>query len=408
MRKALIATAIAFIACSNFVASGRLAKEQSVKKVDERLTATTSRFAFKLYGQVVKERGDKNVFVSPSSVALALAMTYNGAEGETRQAMAQTMEIQGMSVEDLNRGFGELKSVLANVDPQVQLRIANSLWADKKFSLNPAFIQRTKEYYGAEVATLDFADPAAPDTINSWVAKNTENKIPTIVDRISPEKILYLINAIYFKGQWQFEFEKAKTKDDVFRLAAGRQKQLPMMFQTREYQYYEEKDFQAVALPYGKGRVSMYVFLPGEHTTLEQFEQSLTAEKWTTWMQGFRRTPGDLKFPRFKVQYEANLNEVLISLGMAEAFDPKRANFSALGELKGERAYISEVRHKAYAEVNEEGTEAAAVTSVGIGVTSVQQPREKFTMKVDRPFFFAIRDNLTGVVLFMGSVADPQ
>lgn len=408
MCKALIAMAIAFITCSNFVGAGRLANEQSEKTVDERLTAATSRFAFKLYSQIVKERGDKNVFVSPSSVGLALAMTYNGAEGETRQAMAQTLEIQGMSVEEVNRAFAELKSVLTNVDPKVQLKIANSLWADKKFSLNPAFIQRNKEYYGAEVASFDFLDPSAVDRINSWVAKNTENKILKIIEQINPEEFLFLINAIYFKGQWQFEFEKIKTKDDVFKLAAGGQKKLPMMFQSRQYGYYEEKDFQAVALPYGKGRVNMYVFLPNEQSSLKQFEQKLTAENWATWMQGFRSTPGDLTLPRFKVEYEASLNKVLKSIGMGEAFDPARADFSALVELKGQKVYITKVKHKAVVEVNEEGTEAAAVTSVGVGITSVQVPREKFTMKVDRPFFFAIRDNRTGVVLFMGSVADPK
>ena len=408
MRKALIATAIAFIVCSNFVASGRLANEQSEKKVDERLTAATSRFAFKLYSQIVKERGDKNVFVSPSSVGLALAMTYNGAEGQTRQAMSQALELQGMSVEEVNRGFAELKSVLTNVDPIVQLKIANSLWADKKFSLNPAFIQRNKEYYGAEVASFDSLDPSAVDRINSWVAKNTENKILKIIEQISPEEFLFLINAIYFKGQWQFEFEKIKTQDDVFKLAAGGQKKLPMMFQSRQYAYYEEKDFQAVALPYGKGRVNMYVFLPSEQSSLKQFEQKLTAENWATWIQGFRSTPGDLTLPRFKVEYETSLNKVLKSIGMGEAFDPARADFSALVELKGQKVYITKVKHKAVVEVNEEGTEAAAVTSVGVGVTSVQVPREKFTMKVDRPFFSAIRDNRTGVVLFMGSVADPK
>jgi len=180
------------------------------------------------------------------------------------------------------------------------------------------------------------------------------------------------------------------------------------MFQSRQYAYYEEKDFQAVALPYGKGRVNMYVFLPSEQSSLKQFEQKLTAENWATWMQGFRPRPGDLTLPRFKVEYEASLNKVLKSIGMGEAFDPERADFSALAELKGQKVYITKVKHKAVVEVNEEGTEAAAVTSVGVGVTSAQVPREKFTMKVDRPFFFAIRDNRTGVVLFMGSIADPK
>lgn len=229
-----------------------------------------------------------------------------------------------------------------------------------------------------------------------------------MVDRIDPEIILFLINAIYFKGQWQVEFEKNKTKDDVFKLAGGHQKKLPMMFQSGRYNYHKGEDFQAVALPYGTGRVSMYVFLPDEHRTLDQFERDLTPGNWESWMRDFRVVPGDLTLPRFKIEYEADLNDILKALGMAEAFDPMRANFSGIAEPNlGDRIYISRVKHKTFAEVNEEGTEAVAVTSVEMGLTSVPQPQEKFIMKVDRPFFFAIRDNGTGVVLFMGSVADP-
>jgi len=417
--KAFVAAVIALIVCSNLAFTGGMAnnraivrpqpeKGQLVKKVDDRLIAATSRFAFKLYGQVLKQRSNKNVFISPPSVILALAMTYNGADGETRQAMADALDVEGMSLEELNRAFADLKSVLGTADPKVQLKVANSLWVKNGFSPKPAFIERSKKYYEAEVASLDFASPAAPATINSWVSRNTESRIERVVDRIDPRTILFLINAIYFKGQWQIAFEKEKTKEDVFRPADGRQKKLPMMFRSGKYQYQKGKDFQAVALPYGTGRMSMYVFLPDEQTTLDQFELNLEPENWENWMRGFRMAPGDLTFPRFKVEYEADLNDMLKALGMAEAFDPLRANFSGIAELDlGFRIYISKVKHKAFAEVNEEGTEAAAVTSVEMSLTSVQQPQEPFIMKVDRPFFFAIRDNETGVVLFMGSVAEP-
>ena len=240
------------------------------------------------------------------------------------------------------------------------------------------------------------------------MSKNTEGKIDRIIDRIEPEAVLFLINGIYFKGQWQISFDKEKTKEDIFRLAGGTQKKLPMMFQSRRFLYQKGKGFQAVALPYGAGRISMYVFLPDEQTTLDQFERNLTIENWQSWMNTFRFVPGDLTLPRFKVEYDASLNDMLKALGMAEAFDPSRADFSGIaGPSAGNRVFISEVKHKALAEVNEEGTVAAAVTSVGIFTTSAQPPQEPFTMKVDRPFFFAIRDNTTGVVLFMGSVADP-
>ena len=178
-----------------------------------------------------------------------------------------------------------------------------------------------------------------------------------------------------------------------------------MMSQSGSYLYFKGKDFQSVALPYGKGGVSMYVFLPDEQRGLDQFERDLTSDNWDTWMKSFRVTPGDLMLPRFKVEWEFRLNDVLKALGMEEAFDD-RANFSLMAKLtSGNTLYISEVKHKALCEVNEQGTVAAAVTSVTMGVTSA--PPERFSMKVDRPFFFAIRDNVTGVILFMGSVTNP-
>ncbi len=382
--------------------------EQSNHQIDNRLATATSRFSFKLYDQLLKRRTSNNTFVSPASVMLALAMTYNGADGTTRQAMARTLELDGMSLEEVNRAFADLKAALTPADPKVQLKIANSLWVRNGFPLNPAFIERNKQHYAAEIANLDFADPAAPKTINSWVSRNTDGKIEKIVDQISPDDVLFLINAIYFKGQWQVEFKKEETKPDVFRLAGGKQQQLPMMSQSGNYFYYKGKDFQSVALPYGKGNVSMYVFLPDEQKGLDQFEKDLTSENWDTWMRSFRSTPGDLMLPRFKLEWESGLNETLQALGMAEAFDPARADFSQMAKVgPGKKLFISEVKQKSWCEVNEEGTVAAAVTGVVIGVTSVQEPRERFVMKVNRPFFFAIRDNSTGVVLFMGSVRNP-
>ena len=417
--KAFVAVVVALIVYSNLAFTGGMTnnlaivrpqpeKEQLVKKVDDRLIAATSKFAFKLYGQAIKQRSGKNLLISPASVMLALAMTYNGAEAKTRQAMADALELKSMSLEEVNRASADLNSALGTADPKIQLKIANSLWTRDGFSPKPAFIQRIKEYYAGEVASLDFASPAAPATINSWVSRNTEGRIEGVVDRIDPEIILFLINATYFKGQWQVAFEKEKTRDDVFRLADGRQKKLPMMFRSGKYAYQKGKDFQAVAVPYGTGRMSMYVFLPDEHTSLDQFERNLTPENWENRMRGFRTAPGELTLPRFKIEYAAELNDMLKPLGMAEAFDPLRANFSGIAEPgAGKRIYISRVKHKTFAEVNEEGTVVAGATSVEIGVTSVQLPQEPFVMKVDRPFFFAIRDNRTGVILFMGSVADP-
>lgn len=375
--------------------------------VDSRLVSANTRFGFKLFAEVAKQGAGKNVFISPASVGLALAMTYNGAAGETKQAMARALEAQGMSLDELNRAYAQLKAALESPDPKVQLSIANSLWAKKGITFKAEFIQRDKQFYGAEVTTLAFDDPSASATINSWVADKTKGKIEKIVDNIDPQSILFLINAIYFKGKWSAEFDKAKTKEDVFTTADGRQKRHPMMHQSDKYRYYEAKDFQAVSLPYGAGQVSMYIFLPPKGTSLVEFQKSLTAANWELWMKEFAETKGDIALPRFKVEYEIALNDALKALGMGVAFDPDRANFTGMVQAS-ENAFISRVKHKTFAEVNEEGTEAAAATSVEITVTSVMQPRKSFRMIVDHPFFCAIRDNKTGTMLFMGSITDPM
>jgi serine protease inhibitor len=376
--------------------------------VDSRLISANTTFGFKLFAEVAKQDVGKNVFISPASVALALAMTYNGAVGETKQGMERALEMRGMNHLELNRAYSQLKAALESADPKVQLNIANSLWGKKGITFNPDFLQRNKQYFSAEVTTLDFGDPSAPATINSWVADKTKGKIDKIVDQIDARAILFLINAIYFKGTWAAEFDKAKTKNEQFTTVAGKPKQHPMMHQSGNYNYYEGKGFQAVSIPYGSGRVSMYIFLPAPNVSVGELQTSLTAANWEAWMKQFAKTKGEIGVPRFKVEYEIGLNDALIALGMGIAFDPDRADFT--GIVKGpDRAFISRVKHKTFAEVNEEGTEAAAVTSVEMRTTSAMQPREKtFRMIVDRPFFCAIRDNKTGTLLFMGSINDPM
>lgn len=374
--------------------------------VEERLVSANTRFAFKLFSEVAKQDSGKNVFISPASVGLALAMTYNGAVGDTKKAMERALEIQGLNHADLNSGYAQLKPALENPDPKVALAIANSLWAKRGTTFNPAFIQRNKQFYGAEVTELDFGDPGALRTINAWVADKTKGKISKIVDRINGQSILFLINAIYFKGTWTAEFDKAKTKEEDFTTAAGRVKRQPMMHQSGRYRYHEGKDFQAVSLPYGGGRVSMYIILPAKGISLAEFQKNLTAPNWDAWLKEFSEIKGDIALPRFKVEYEIGLNDSLKALGMGVAFDPEKADFTGISEGSG-NVFISQVKHKTFAEVNEEGTEAAAATSVEMTVTSMGPRPKNFRMIVDHPFFCAIRDNKTGTILFLGAIADP-
>ncbi|MFN6469188.1 MAG: serpin family protein [Nostoc sp. SerVER01] len=380
--------------------------EKKTVKTDSKILQSNNKFGFKLFSEVNKtDAGEKNVFISPSSVAIALAMTYNGASGSTQQAMAKTLELQGMSLSEINSAYAAvLKQLLENPDAKVQLKIANSLWANQEVKFQPEFLQRTENFYQAKVSNLNFQDPTAISTINDWVKDNTAGKIDKIVQNIEPDQVLFLINAIYFKGNWTNEFNKNQTAEQPFYIKSGRQKKHPMMSQEGDYRYYENEQFQAVSLPYGKdGKVSFYIFLPKQNSNLKAFSQNLNVETWEKWMTQFNKQKGFIRLPRFKTEYDVTLNNALKVLGMEEAFSNK-ANFSGMGK----NFAISQVKHKTFVEVNEEGTEAAAATSVGIVATSLRQEPEPFRMIVDRPFFCAIRDNQTGSVLFMGSIVEPQ
>ncbi|AFY47962.1 serine protease inhibitor [Nostoc sp. PCC 7524] len=372
---------------------------------DTKIVDANNKFGFKLFAEILNQDGNaKNIFVSPTSVAIALAMTYNGASGSTQQAMAKTLELQGISLPELNSASASLNKLLENPGADVQLQIANSLWANQSASLRPEFIQRTRDFYQAKVTTLDFQDAAAPNTINNWVKDNTKGKIDQIVDKIEPNQALFLINAIYFQGKWSQKFDQSQTTPKPFYTSSSQQKQHPMMSQTGDYKYHETEQFQAVSLPYGQdGRVSLYIFLPKENTNLKALTQNLNTENWGKWMSQFRQREGFIQLPRFQTEYDITLNDALKALGMGEAFTNK-ADFSAMGK----NLAISQVRHKTFVEVNEEGTEASAATSVGIVATSIRQPQEPFRMIVNRPFFCAIRDNQTRSILFMGAINDPQ
>ncbi|RCJ21720.1 proteinase inhibitor I4 serpin [Nostoc sp. ATCC 43529] len=380
--------------------------EKKTVKTDTKIVQSNNKFGFQLFSEVNKsDGGEKNIFLSPSSVAIALAMTYNGASGSTQQAMAKTLGLQGMNLSEINSAYtAVLKQLLDNADAKVQLKIANSLWANQEVKFQPDFLQRTEDFYQAKVSNLNFQDPTAINTINNWVKDNTAGKINKIVETIEPDQVLFLINAIYFKGNWTNEFDKNQTAEHSFYITSTKQKQHPMMSQEGDYRYYENEQFQAVSLPYGKdGKVSFYIFLPKPNSNLKAFSQNLNVENWEKWMTQFNKQKGFIRLPRFKTEYDVTLNNTLKALGMEEAFSNK-ANFSSMGK----NFAISQVKHKTFLEVNEEGTEAAAATSVGIVATSLRQEPEPFRMIVDRPFFCAIRDNQTGSILFMGSIVEPQ
>ncbi len=373
--------------------------------IEPSVVEANTKFGFNLFNEILNTKEDINIFISPFSVSLALAMTLNGAAETTEQVMTDTLQLQGNDSETISTSYALLFQALKTSDPKVTLAIANSLWADRHFTFNRDFLQRNTDYFGAEVSTLDFRAPNSVDTINQWVNTNTNGKIEKILDQIAEDEILFLINAIYVKGAWQTEFDPANTRDNTFTLTDGSQKQVSMMTREGQYPFYYTSDFTAISIPYGEGRVSMYIFLPSQNSSLDQFLENLNAENWQDWISQFREQNVWIQIPKYKFEYKTNLNNVLSVLGMGIAFDENAADFSRMrpdDATTTGNLFISRVDHKTFVEVNEEGTEAAAVTNVGIAVTSAPPQ-----FIVNRPFFFAIHDNETKTVLFMGTVIDP-
>lgn len=373
--------------------------------IDKGFLEANRRFAFQLFEEVLKDEDEGNVFISPFSVSTALAMTYNGAAAETEEAMADVLKLQDLTLEEINEAHASLRSVIIQADPGVELSIANSLWGREGQPFKPDFLEQNEQYYDARIRELDFDDPQASRTINDWVREQTNGKIEEIIDTdIDPETILFLINAIYFKGEWAEPFDEENTVDEDFHLLDGTTKSVPMMSRSGEYPYYKNKAFEAIQLPYGNERLAMTVFLPAVNSSLDQFLQQLNEQKWQEWMASFDKQTGSIHLPRFQLEFETTLDHVLKRMGMKVAFDEERANFERMVSIPP-NAYIKEVKHKSYVEVNEEGTEATAATSVEMAVESA--PLDAFQMKVDRPFFFTIQDQETGTLLFMGSVVEP-
>ncbi len=376
-------------------------EEESTFKMARAYTS----LGFDIYDECRHLDGSENIFISPASIALALAMTYNGAAGETKEEMSGVLGISGMSDEEINETNRLLLESLKVMDRAVELSIANSLWLSKDLNFKEEFLCNSQKHFGA-----DLFKGISAAKVNNWVKEETKGRIEKIVDMITPDVIAVLINAIYFNGTWKNEFDEKVTREDTFHLSACDTKIHPMMRQSGRYDYYECDAFQSIRLPYGKGRTGMYIFLPSEDSNMELFSERLTADNWNKWTSSMGKRRGRIVLPRFKTEFEISLKGILKQLGMARAFSPPDADFGAMCSPKRGNVFISEVLHKTYVDVNEKGTEAAAATSVTMALTSVsvEDQEEPFNMVVDRPFFVAIVDGETGLVLFMGSVTDPK
>lgn len=386
------------------------------------LAASSNEFGFEMLVRLMDGKRGENVFISPASILQALSMTYNGAGGATAQAMAETLNVTAMSVEELNQANAALWQALNHVDPRVLLAVANALWAEPSFPFAADFLEQVRSFYQAEVANLDFADPAkAAAHINAWVKEKTKDKIDNLLAaQHLVGAVLVLVNAIYFKGGWTTLFDPQNSRERPFTLANGRQKPITMMSQKGGYNYFENDHFQMISLPFGEGQLSMVVLLPRQDTSLAALQPSLTLPNWQTWrarllpfagsilewdrqLPTFSHEQGQIVLPRFKITFGAELQNTLKAMGMATAF--QAAGFPHMSCTQ-EPLLISKVIHKTFLEVNEEGAEAAAATAVVMVRGSLEPPRP-FQMIVDRPFFCAIQDSLSDLILFMGAIFDP-
>ena len=366
-------------------------------------------FALDLYKQLAGE--GENIFYSPYSIYMALLMTYAGAAGDTASQMESTLHLP-YSQEEVHAVMNALNLQLkANsiVDdkPAFTLNIVNQLWGQAGYAFLPEFLNTLSQNYDAGLKTVDFAaDPeAARELINLWVEAQTNEKIRDLIPEGALNELTRLVitNAVYFKAAWLSQFDPANTENGSFTLLDGTKVEVPMMHQSGTFRAYVSQDVQAVELPYEGGAYSMVALMPAEGS-LGEFEQSLTAESLQGILDQLERASVTLSIPKFKFDAAFALNDALEAMGMKDAFDPMKANFSGMDGTTS--LYISSALHKAFVDVNEEGTEAAAATAVAIGLTSA--PGQSYTIMLDHPFLFLIRDNATGTLLFVGRMADPR
>lgn len=373
---------------------------RALSSAETRMVGAGNQFGFDLLREARRGAPDENLFLSPLSVSMALGMTINGAGGTTFDSMRTALRLAGATIDEINAGYRNLIDLLKGLDPTSQFQIANSIWADAATAFLPAFFAAGRTNFDAEVRALDFNAPATVGIINDWVKAKTNGKIPVILDNISRDEVMFLINAIYFKGSWRLAFDPTKTQDAPFNGANGVvQSVKTMVLPPKRQRYTSTRDFEIVELLYGNGAFAMTIVLPRADRTLADVTERLDAVRWAEWVADLHDRDVGVAMPKFRLEYQRSLKDDLSALGMRVAFDPDLADFSKMAAVGPGGLYITKVTHKTFVDVNEAGTEAAAVASVGIGPTSAPP-----VIQIDRPFLFAIRERLTGTILFVGQI----
>jgi serine protease inhibitor len=357
-------------------------------------------FAFDLLRNTISSSGETNVFISPLSVSIALGMAWNGANGQTKTEMETVLKMNGMYATDINSYYKVMQSTLPGIDPTTKLSIANSLWYKTGFPVKTDFLKVNTDYFGAYVKELDFSKAWAVDTINNWCAKKTNNLITKPLDRIDANDVMFLVNAIYFKGIWRKKFDKVNTLESNFTNELGSQLKVNMMYQKDTFAYNVDSYAQYLDMPYGNKAFSMTVVLPVDGKTTADVLNYLTADRWNSILESMPTKQVEVYMPRFKTQNNFMLNDPLKNMGMNLAF----TDFADFTNIADMRLAISRVIHDTYVEVTEEGTEAAAVTIIAIMTTSMPMPVPTPIFRANKPFLYVIREKSTGVILFMGKM----
>jgi serpin B len=384
-------------------------KTPPTKTATQSQTVTASNaFGLSLLANLNTSDKDSNVVISPLSVSMALGMTMNGAAGATHDSMQSVLGFSGMTDTSIDQSYLGLINELNGLDPSTAFTLANSIWYRQTFAVEPAFLNLNETYFDAAVRPLNFNDPAAAGTINAWVDSETNGKIPAIVDPpISDSTMMYLINAVYFKASWVYQFDSSQTQQDPFIMQGPTtpNELVPMMYQSKTFLYYQNQSLQMVDLPYGNGNYRMTVMLP--EGDIDAFVSGLNPTSWTSWINGLDSAKMWLYLPRFTVTCNFELSSALSAMGMSTAFSRVKADFSGISDAPG--LHIDKVNHKVYIKVGEMGTEAAATTSVITVFPEdvVLPPPGTVEMVVNHPFVFVIRDASTGTILFIGKVSNP-
>ena len=396
-----------FICCSSDLNNMDDDNEPNLRNLSQEelsLATSSNSFVLELFKELVREDND-NLFFSPLSVQYALSMTLNGAGSETFDQIKATLKCDDLNEHEINEAYQSLTEFLLNVDKKVLLSIANSIWYEQKLTAEEAFKNAMKAYYDAEIAALDFKSPESVNTINRWVNSKTNGLIEKLIDSIPADAVMYLINAIYFKAEWKYKFDEEVTKDGPFFLENGNEINTLLMYSDDvTVNYHKTTSAEVIDIPYGNGQYSMTILLPLEGKITKDILELLDENTLQEWINNTTSTEVELVMPKFKIEYKALLNDALSKMGMEIAFTD-RADFTRLFVEKY-GLMISRVIHKAVIEVNEEGTEAAAVTGVEVSLTSL--PPEKLMLIINRPFLFFIREKHSGSVLFAGKLMDPR